>query len=409
MEEIRLYRAGRATVLTPQSGPIRDAAAARSIPPARPSEPGYICPYGNPLQNSRIPYPLPGGSWDVQWRAEWEPAVQPVFVFQQDDRILVRGAQWRLLDANGRIVFSGAGGGGAVVLDSPHGLFYRMTSGGELAAVRLSDGKPRFLHQPSRGDIFTRPLISRRGDRILIAGNERLLDPARRKLPKESTLEILDVPEPVQTSGLGTLTSGTVAGMLQLPSPKVLFAAGSETIVAAATGSIWIVDWDLNIRSALEGSFDPLAISLDELGRIYLLNREDGRLVLWLLSPEGERVFAFSLPPGTPDLSQPPIISYDHRVYLIAGRQILAVGPDGRLEWTKPAAAAVGGATVAASGELLVTEGDSIASWDAQGRRTVLFSSGGDAFKTPPILTANGRLLAASATRLYNLRAGGSR
>ncbi len=409
MEEISLYRGGRATVLTPQSGPIRDAAAARATPPARPSEPGYICPYGNTQQSSRIPYPLPGGSWEVQWRAEWEPAVRPVFVFQQDDRILVRGAQWRLLDANGRIVFSGAGGGGAVVLDSPNGLFYRMTSGGELAAVRLSDGKPRFLHQPSRGDVFTRPLIARRGDRILIAGNERMLDPRGVKLPKESTLEIVDVPEPIQTTDLGTLTSGTVAGMLQLPSPKVQFAAGSEAIVAAATGRIWIVDWDLNIRKALEGSFDPLAVSLDELGRVYMVIREGDRLALWLLTTEGERAFAFALPPGTPDLSQPPIIGYDHRVYLVAGRQILAVGSDGRLEWTKPAAAAVGGATVAASGELLLTEGESITSWDAQGRRTVLFSSGGDAFKTPPILTANGRLLAASATRLYNLRAGGSR
>jgi hypothetical protein len=215
----------------------------------RPSEPGYICPYGNQQQNSRVPYALPSGSWEVQWRAEWEPAVQPVFVFQQDDRILVRGAEWRLFDANGRVVFSGAGGGGSVALDAPHGLFYRMTSAGDLAAVRLSDGKPRFLHQPSRGDVFTRPLIARRGDRILIAGNERMLDPARRKLPKESTLEIVDVPEPIQTSGLGTLTSGTVSGMLQLPSPKVQFAAGADAVVAAAPGHIWIVDWDLNFRT----------------------------------------------------------------------------------------------------------------------------------------------------------------
>jgi hypothetical protein len=409
MEEIRVYRAGRATVLTPESGPIRDGAAARPVLPARPSEPGYICPYGNQQQNSRVPFALPSGSWEVQWRAEWEPAVRPVFVFQEDDRILVRGEEWRLLDANGRVVFSGAGGGGSVVLDSPHGLFYRMTSNGDLSAVRLSDGKPRFQHQPSRGDVFTRPLIARRGDRILIGGNERMLDPTGIKLPAESTLEILDVPEPVETSGLGTLTSGTVAGMLQLPSPKVQFAAGADTIVAAAPGRIWIVDWDLNIRKTLEGDFNPLALTLDEAGRLYIVTRKNDRLALWLLTPEGDRLFAFELPSGTPDLTVPPVVGYDHRVYLIAGRQILAVGADGRLEWTKPATAAVGGAVVTASGELLLTEGDSIASWDAQGQRTVLFSSGGDAFKTPPILTVNGRLLAASATRLYNLRTGGSR
>jgi hypothetical protein len=165
------------------------------------------------------------------------------------------------------------------------------------------------------------------------------------------------------------------------------------------------MDWDLTIRHGLEAGFDPVTMSLDEAGRIYLVVKIDGRNVLWLVTPEGGLLYAFEFQPGSPPPDYPPIIAYDHSVYLVSGAQILALGPDGKLNWTRAANSTVKGGFVTPDQLLVVTEGDSITSWNAQGRRTVLFSTGGDMLQTPPVLAPAGELLAASETRLYCLSA----
>jgi hypothetical protein len=92
-------------------------------------------------------------------------------------------------------------------------------------------------------------------------------------------------------------------------------------------------------------------------------------------------------------------------VYLIAGRQILSLGVDGKLNWTRPTEGPVGGAVALPDGRLLVSEGEWIAVWDAEGKRTNLYRAQGEMFRTAPVPAASGDILAATATHLYCLTA----
>jgi hypothetical protein len=289
-----------------------------------------------------------------------------------------------------------------------HELFYRMISSGHMAAARTADGSMRFTQLPSQGDVFSRRLIVRRGDRILVAGNERALKPLDRgpKAEMRSTVDAVDVAEPIKTSSMGTLRPTAPEKMLYLPSEKIQFAATDQLVAAAAPGRIYIIDWNLQVPRTLEGSFEPLAMSLDETGRIYLVVKREGQAdALWLITPEGALVYSFEFPQGTPALDLPPIVAYDHRVYLIAGRQILSLGVDGKLNWTRPTEGPVGGAVALPDGRLLVSEGEWIAVWDAEGKRTNLYRAQGEMFRTAPVPAASGDILAATATHLYCLTA----
>jgi hypothetical protein len=146
-----------------------------------------------------------------------------------------------------------------------------------------------------------------------------------------------------------------------------------------------------------------MAFSLDEAARIYLVVQNGERIALWLLTPEGEQVYACEFPPGLTTVAGPPIVSHDHVAYVISGQQILAVAPDGKIEWMRSAHGSLAGATVTADDYLLVSDGDSLVALNRRGDRHVLYSITGAPLSTPPILTAGGQLLAASGTALYCL------
>jgi hypothetical protein len=166
---------------------------------------------------------------------------------------------------------------------------------------------------------------------------------------------------------------------------------------------IYIMDWDLNVKSAWDGEFEPQAISLDEAGRIYMNVKTADRSEMWLLSQNGERYYAFALPGGPLHLPIPPIVGYDHTAYILAGDQIYSVAPDGKLQWARAAAAKIGGAAVTPGDELLVSEGPEVVAYGKKGDRRKIWSSSGEPLTTPPVTAAGGQLLAASSTTLYCL------
>jgi len=87
-------------------------------------------------------------------------------------------------------------------------------------------------------------------------------------------------------------------------------------------------------------------------------------------------------------------------VYLISGRHILAVGQDGKLDWSREAAGPIAGAAVTADDQLLTSEGSQVAAWDAKGERHVVFTFP-EVLTTAPILTKGGELLAAGRSGLF--------
>ncbi len=404
MQEIHFHHLGESTVVTAEVRKLQPTdAAAAGIPAARAAGSGYICPFANLQLNSRSPYSLPRGKWGLRWRVNSAPEVQPAFVLQEGSHIYVHGMEWRIYTRDGKATFSGISGGAPVVLDADAGLVYRMAGGGEFAATRLVDGKSLFQFLPTRGDSFSRTMIVRRGRRYMLGSNERQLSPYVHQPATDSLLECLDVREPVETTQLGTLTSGTMKGVLQFPSPRILFATVGDTIVAAAPGWVYVIDGSLTIQRALDTGLDPVMMSLDEAGRIYLLVKADERTSVHLLTQDGMRIYSSALPPETPEIKSPPIVAYDHGVFLLTENQIIALGADGKINWTRTTNGPLAGAVATPDGHLVVTEGDSITSWDLKGERKLLFATGGDRLLTPPVLTADGELLVASSAHLYCL------
>src|SRR5262249_43624478 len=150
---------------------------------------------------------------------------------------------------------------------------------------------------------------------------------------------------------------------------QLLAALHEETLVVATADHVYLTDLNLHIHADLKDSFEPIRMSLDETGRIYLVVRVKGQPALWLLTSKGERQLSVPLPVDLQYLLTPPVIGYDHRVFLCAPNHLVAIGPDGRRAWEQTPKQAMGGISATADDQLLVADGRELAVFDATGNR----------------------------------------
>ena len=388
--------------VTAPAVPIRDQL---SVPaPAAPAATD-ICvqAFCNSQWNSRIGRPVGHGEWSLRWKADLNSGVQPGTVLDGGDRVLVHGMDaWQLFDSGGKSAGDGRLGPGMVSLDAPHGLFYIADTLGFIGARKLADGSEVFAASAWFGSDFQRTLIARRGRRLWVTSQERQVQSRGGRKPSLSVVELRDLGDPLLVNQ-GMLESAKEVTNLMRRDLLTLTALREDRLVAAIQGHIYFFDPDLRVRSILEGDFVPVALSLDEASRVYLVaDTRQGR-ALWVLTPEGQRTSAFTAPAGFQIGSAPPLVGYNHRVYLIGDRRVIAVGPDGKLLWERTAEAPVAGAVTTADNQLLVAAGGAITAWNAAGEPRVLYRLDSDALQTAPVLTSRGELLAASRTKLYCL------
>ncbi len=387
--------------------PIRTGPTGIASPPraAPEGEAGCPRPFLNERLNSRLTASLPEGPWEVRWRTELTELTEPHFVLQVNDRIVIQGEyEWQLFDMKGDLLTAERLGYSGVVLDGKNGLFYAADVNGFLAARELADGRVRFLLSAYYADQFRRVLFARRGDEFLIASVERRLDPHGAHPPRQSVLEVLRLGDPMEATEDGVVTSGGRPSELMVQTPKVLAALHDRTLVLATAGRVYLLDWDLKVRTLLTDDFEPLAMSLDEAGRMYLIVRTPTDHALWVVTQEGERVMTYhGLPAVEHDAYAPPVVDCDHRVYVIGGELLTAIDPDGRAAWQRRMTGVVAGAVVTAAGQLLVSEGAVLGAYDGRGEQRVLYAVPGDTLRTPPALTEQGALLVASSKYLYCL------
>src|SRR5262249_20561773 len=160
-------------------------------------------------------------------------------------------------------------------------------------------------------------------------------------------------------------------------------------------------DAELEVRRALVGRFEPVSLSVDEAGWIYLLADEGDRRALWVVTPEGERTARFELPPPLHTASAPPAVGYNHVAYIPRGARILAVGGRGELLWIRPTRADSAGCAVTMDGELLVTDETALVTFDRDGDRWVVWDSGGNVLRASPTLTPDGHVLMVSDRAIH--------
>src|SRR5439155_16260342 len=141
-------------------------------------------------------------------------------------------------------------------------------------------------------------------------------------------------------------------------------ALADDVLTLAVPNRIFLANLDLDIRNEFTGDFSPVEIALDEAGNIYITVDVRGRQSLWLVTPQGDMLYSFDLPPGSTLSGHPPVIGYDHTAYLLSGHQILSIAPDGKLNWMRTTEGEIAGAVATYDNLLLVSDGDSLTAWD---------------------------------------------
>jgi hypothetical protein len=401
-------RFSRREQVTIQADPRAITAASSPATPRRDNVPGeqaILGRYVNDRLNSRAPAPL-GAARTLKrvWGLDLRMKVAPIAIAQSGDRALVFSlSDWVLCDLAGKQIARGLLQHGEARLDPGRQLFYAPNFAGLIVAYRLSDGGVEFNAFFRSTKRYFRSFITRFERRMILLSTELHLDMGKPE-PENTILEVSDLGDPANQKSFGQKGEPRVVAELVRATRSAFVALHREAVVYATADRIYGLDLNLTVRRILTGSFQPVAISLDDSGHVYLLAEEGNRTVLSYLTMAGERRFAYSLPEGVHP-SYAPIIGYDHTVYLLTSGMIYAVGVDGKERWARPAGAA-GGAMVGSDDALVVSEGPAIAAYSGSlGRRELIRHEA--PFVTAPTLFAPGRILAATESTLYLFEAAG--
>jgi hypothetical protein len=396
------------TPVTPATPPrpIQPVRKALSMQKAQPGPPVVLRRYVNDRRNSRAGGSLdvsPNAVMDVRWKAELRDGLYPSAVLAAGDRIVVHGPSlWMLLDTDGRTVASGPLGASELFLDPAHTMFFGANVAGLITGYNFSNGKRVFDVSLNYGGQYERPLLARHDRLLLAVGVKRDVDP-HGPPPEESSIEVLNLGDPAAPRNWDQEGGPQPVNDLKAATRGLKAALTDEEVMLATRDRIFLANWNMDLLRAFTGDFSPVEIALDEAGNIYLTVARPGRQSLWLVTPQGELVYSFDLPPGVELSGLPVVVGYDHTAYLLAGRQILSIAPDGKLNWMRATEGQIAGAAATYDDLLLVSEGDSLTAWDAQGQRRVLYRFTGEQLAAAPALIGDGDLLLATQTRLYRL------
>jgi hypothetical protein len=274
-----------------------------------------------------------------------------------------------------------------------------------IEAHNLDAGDRVFSASLLFGQAYYRSFMARRNERMFVVSTEREIDQDAEPedKPQDSTIEILKFDEPQSIDQDGILRSSQVVAELIRKTLWLLSALQDETLVVATDNQICLIDFDLQIKTAINGEFNPTAMSLSNGGNIHLIVNDKEGLSLWLVTPNGERVYSTNLPTEVGNIYHPPIVGYDNRVYLIADKRLLAFNPSGDCIWECKTQSDIGGATITADNQLLVSTGAELAAFDASCKYKTLYEFKGESLQTPPTLTSDGELVVASRNKLYCL------
>ena len=386
--------------------PIQPVRKTLSMQKAQSGPPGVLRRYVNDRRNSRAGGTLdvaPNAVVDVRWKTELRSGLEPYSVLAAGDRIVVHGPSlWMLLDTDGRTVASGPLGSSEIFMDPAHAMFFGANVAGLITGYKLSNGKSVFDISLNYGGKYERQLLARHDRMLLAVGVKQDVDP-HGPPPEESSIEVLNLGDPAAPRSWDQEGGPQPVNDLKAAARNMKAALTDDGVTLATRNRVFLANWNLDLLSAFTGDFSPVEIALDEAGNIYLTVARPGHQSLWLVTPQGELVYSFDLPPGVDLSGLPAVIGYDHTAYLLSGRQILSIATDGKLNWIRTTEGVISGAVATYDDLLLVSEGDSLTAWDAQGQRRVLYRFTGEQLAAAPALIGDGDLLLATQTRLYRL------
>jgi len=372
-------------------------------PAATPGPPrGTPRPHGSAQRNGRNAARVSASKWKLAWTRDLEPGFAPSFVLQAGERIALQEPDsWSLLDRDGRVLRREARGPGDLVLDADQGLLYTTDPNGFVAATQLADGEPRFLVAAYFGRGWAREVLAQQGSRLLIESVELPGMAEPRRNPEYGVFEVQDLGSPVQTEE-GQVTSARRLVAVMSRSRPLLTAMDGDASVVAVPGHVSRLDARLRVTADHGADFEPLALSVDELGRAHLVVRSGKETRLWVVTREGDRTLDVALAVAPDTIAAPPIVGYDHTVYVVARDRVLAVTANGSQVREYEAGRSIAGAVATADPALVVATGRELVRFDAAGERRLLLALPENLI-TPPTVAADGAMLAASTAHLFRL------
>jgi hypothetical protein len=385
--------------------PLTSGAEGATRPAAREAEsPTYWRYLGSAAQNSRLPGVFGRRSWRVRWSFPALPSAPATAILRHSDRILLQYlGGWALLDGDGRKVASGQAGRGALAMDPKLGFFYVMTVAGAIEARQLSNGAVQFQNALPYDESYAWPLIVRDGARLIAFGNELPVPSHRPEPPRESIIQLMELAQPLKVDQYKLLQSLKRFESLHVLDPKLIAAVSGSTIHAAGSNLILQVSTSLEIQAAYSGDFQPLLVSLDEAGWMYLFAQVKERKSVMVLTPDGREVLAIPLSHEDENLELPPLVGYDHRIYLVTSEHVIAHSQDGKLLWRQFVPGRIAGAGVTVDGIVLVSAGSQVQAIHPDGSVAPVFRFEGEEIVSPPVYTSDHDLLVSTRKQVYCL------
>ncbi len=386
---------------------IQPIADPRPLPRAEAPSPKAGVAGGDLTGASRLPSDAPRGSMRVAVEAALPDGLDAEAIVSSGGAILVYGpARWALYSLDGTRRAAGVKAAGMCAIDAEGDIFYAPQPSGNLSAIGLADGKKRFDVALTYGAAYERRIIKVEGGVLRAVSVEKTTDPHAGIEPRDFLLEVRKLTDQ-RGGGLAAdeLVTQIVADLAGIAAHFACAMRGDE-LTFAADGRIGLVDGGGVLTTALTAAFEPRWLSLDEAGRIYLLAAVDRTLALWLIEPDGGRRYVAVLPADVGEPVAAPIVSLDHRAFVLTRTHVIAVDAQGRELWRHIAAGRVAGAGVTADDQLLLAAGNELGVIDQKGTHRQLHDFSPRSVTTPPIQTARGEVLVATTDRLYVLTAG---
>jgi hypothetical protein len=216
-----------------------------------------------------------------------------------------------------------------------------------------------------------------------------------------------DLPSDAKASPLGLQALVSSNACYITDSRRVSAASDGKTVMVAIPGNLLEMDWNGAFKKRITGSFLPLEISLDEANRSYLLSTNSkNNFELFVITSDGELVYNTDLQVEESvyqDIVFPPAIGYDHTAYCTVGKDIIAVGSDGKIKYRQRPMPPLGGMVVMSDNRLLVAEGTVLSIWDGEGERKVVWSFGDEEVMSSPYISENSDVYALTNKNLYRL------
>ena len=364
----------------------------------------YTRPYANDESNSRAPVEISEKLWEIKWQIAVDPFFPAKFILTAKDNFIIQASgRWYLLNSKGELTGKDFIGNSDIVFDSERGLFYYADRFGQIAAVNLSSGEKLYSMQVHGLEDVERKYFFRIDNNLLLAEKSENKNPHDPSPLSFIYLEAYTIDDPPIVEN-GNLTSYKELYHTYYYTNQVAAASDQKHFVYSVENKVIIAGPDLKTESEFEDQFKPVTLSLDESGRIYMtvINNEN-KLALRIITPGGDLIVDLEIPVENQLNSIPPVIGYNHEIFIVFDNLVFCFAEDGKLKWQTYTDGKTGGAVIDSDNKLLLSEGSTISQFDERGERQFIFQFPGEHIVTSPVITKEKNIIVATESNIYLL------